>query len=189
MGQKIDSDKLVNSAQQAFRLAPSVNTRNTLIKALLLRTSERFSQSNQAYRNMVDRSLRGLSHMELLVIALDKQIIEAASANSDRDFKQALALTKESNEKFPQSPDVEDWMLFRHTDPAYAEIMEKRLAGDKKRLYDNIFIEKFNTTSVSSLYNLAWTHELDGKPEAAKQLLAQGASMGLPMPLPASKQP
>jgi len=185
MGQKVDIDNVVSLAQKAYRVSPSVKTRSTLTKALFLRASERFAKNNQAYRGMLNRSQRALTHQELITIALDSNILDSGRVINNRDFKRAIDLAMSSNEKFPKSSDIQDWALFRHIDSSYAAKLKKRLLNDKRRRYDNIFVEKFNAADVSSVYSLAWSSEVDGKTDKAKQWISQAAQKGLPMPLSA----
>jgi len=184
MGKRIDSSKLLNYATKLYSTSPSSSTRGTLLEVLFLKASTQLAKENKAYQAMLKRSGRALNHKTLITIALDNKILTADSVLKNKHFKQAQALMMVADKKFPNTPSVGDWALLRHTAAAYAENQKKELLVSKSRKLDDAFVAKLNTASLSTVYLLAWSSQVEGDTQKAKKLLVQAQQDGLKLAVP-----
>jgi hypothetical protein len=182
MGQRVDADAIVKTAELNYRVKPSSSTRSDLERALIAKIIARGIKQSDSFAQFYQQFEKVISSYSLLAIGMEtlanfrQQVLQSAE-------KQRLEnLMIEGFSAFPTRPGINDWVLLHQFASPVAEAVKKALLADPLRPAKKVLYEKMSANreqvTVMQLFDLM----LEGKMVEAKTLNRQAIAEKLLVP-------
>jgi hypothetical protein len=121
---------LVKVARKARTNHPSAGTLAMLMETLETRAVLRLMKTNTVFANAVVKQGRLIDLSTLLVIHMDEDPEFRRAALTDPDLLEVMALLRDRDHRYPSRVSTWAWLLFRHADAPYAQLLSERVRGD-----------------------------------------------------------
>jgi hypothetical protein len=181
-GGNIDSRKLLKTALTTYQKHQSSASRGMLKSACLFVASEQLAQQNPDYAALVARTRRALAPEYLLAFVLERGGPMADLARKNENVIRALALQKETAERFPSIVAAAEWASLRTSDPGTAATLAKEFkANETTRLIGELRFQ-LNPVSISIVLDQYWTQKLLGNEKQAMEIYQAALKEGVPLP-------
>jgi hypothetical protein len=175
-----DADEVVKLAEEAHEVAPSDATAGALVSGLVFRAHGRLKKANPAFAALSKRTERSMGTY-LLNWVIVRGGPMRAKILADPDFKRAADLKARQSEAVPAGRGSITWALLKGSHPKQAEAIAARIRGGLES--DKAAIDlALAPLSGPSTVERAFALEIEGKAEAARELVREKAKAGVPLP-------
>ena len=178
----IDSERLVQLAEQAHAEAPSAGTYSTLISALLYRASLNLAATFPEYAQAAEAARRSLSTDSVVVLVLAREDELGRAAPESPEVQRAVELVVARNEQFPSARGPWSWALLQAMAADRAEALRTHIAEDQAGRLERMVslqIAPFNAAAALLEY---WARMATGQADTARAPLEQAIELGAPVP-------
>jgi hypothetical protein len=180
----VDPDTVVSLAEEAHRLAPSVETHARLIGAYAFRICKNIGKSNKNFADFYIKYTRSLGEKAILGSVTAQPGPFQKLALEHPDMLKILVLIEEGSRAFPADPAMNWWWLTRQANPALAEKIAESLRKSKRQELGAEMGRTLLPLAGSAVLNRAWLHEMRGHPEEARAMIQKAIADGVPLPPP-----
>jgi len=180
LGQPVDADELVKLAEEAHA-APSAGSESALTAALELRAHLALAREDKAYAARAERTKRSFGTSLLYFVLAGDGPTRAAGAKNP-DVKRLAALAEGSFRRDPERAHATEWVVLRAVGSELAKpVGEKAKASERARAHRTLERATAPHAAATTLGEY-WVLLLDGKDTEAKELIADLAARGVPVP-------
>jgi tetratricopeptide (TPR) repeat protein len=179
---KDDVPDLVESAEEAYKVAPSRATHRNLVDALFMRAHRELVNTDKTYQAMAKDGFRSLGASYLIAVAIDKEKGPRKTCLANKDVQRAMAMVKAQCDAQPEEFGEWTWALFRHTEPAWTAKMAKQLQANELTQTSRELAQHLTPWSAIEAYRQYWALILQGQLADADAVLQRVTEMGIPLP-------
>ena len=181
-GVETDANKLVQNATELYQAHTSSATRGNLIAAHLFRAVDQLRRQNTELDAFVKKHRRTLATQYMVAWLAERGGTLGSQLQGHPDIAKALALAKESVEKFPSFQSPDDWALLRSTDASFAaSIAAKYKDNTISQMIDELQYRFFPLGMTHILENY-WKLKLLGDDQKAAAAHQDALKKGVPLP-------
>jgi hypothetical protein len=179
---QLDTNELVQLAEEAHAAAPSLGTYSTLIYALLVRANQSLSQAHPDYAEAARAASRSLTPALCVPLALPLQSELGAAARQNADVLRAVALTKERHERFATTGLVSGWALLHGMGDPAAESWAALVQADQvSTLSRECGLSLAPYAAANACYEY-WARLATGRADSARDPFQPVIAAGIPLP-------
>jgi hypothetical protein len=178
----IDPEKVIALAEEAQQACPSANTTGDLVAAYLFRATRNLCQSDPAFAAFHAKYRRSLGGSYLLVAAAGEAGPLQQAVLQNVDARKAMALLREQNKLFLESPTAYEWALLKNAEPAEAGKMAEIIKKNPRWLVEQSIMVCLYPASAAEALEASWVLQICGKPAEAGAALRKVADLGIPVP-------
>ena len=181
-GEKIDGTRLLEDAKAADARHQSAATHSSLVSAHFFCAREELSQQDQRFAELAEKTRRVLSPHYLITLLMERGGALSELIRKNANVLSAVALEKESSDRFPSFPRIDTWALLRTVDPGKsAKIGEQIKTNQIVRVTDQLELE-LNPLRANAVIDLYWTQRMLGNETGAAEIYDGAIARGVPLP-------
>jgi hypothetical protein len=182
LGESVDSLKVLAAAETACREHPCSYSLGTLQAACLFAARVELARENAAFATLAGRTRRALSDECLLALVLERNDAVAAAVRANGQFKRAVKLMIEGQQKFPEWPDPSEWAILNSVAPETAAAL---VAGLKKSGARQVALDlrrEMHPLNTSTILDHYFRCRMLGDTKGADECYAKAVREGVPLP-------
>jgi hypothetical protein len=178
-----DLTRAVDLAEEAYKLAPSSNTRAVAQAARLARGVRQVRRADRGFDAYCVKYLRATSTFHVVAAAIAAGPAPARQALlADADIQRTVALMRESLSAFPDDPTVAYWPILRAADPAAADALAAKVRATPRLPVGHSISGQLRPADAGEALETFWLMQILGKPQDGRAAIDRVTAQGIPVP-------